>query len=148
LRAVTLDASVAVKWVIDDPYSEQALLLLSEGVKLHAPGHWLAEVANTLWARSRFNPVITMDQAAERLGWLSSLAVHQRDVGGLSQGALRIASALDITVYYSLYLEASRETGAPLITADGKLFERAQAARETVGLTVWIGDLTANWLTS
>jgi predicted nucleic acid-binding protein len=89
-----------------------------------------------------------MDQAAERLGWLSSLAVHQRDVGGLSQGALRIASALDITVYYSLYLEASRETGAPLITADRKLFERAQAARETVGLTVWIGDLTANWLTS
>jgi predicted nucleic acid-binding protein len=42
LRAVTLDASVAVKWVIDEPYSEQALLLLSEGVKLHAPGHWLA----------------------------------------------------------------------------------------------------------
>ena len=47
--SVVIDASVALKWVFDEPDSEAAEALRNE--ELIAPALWLAEAGNALWRR-------------------------------------------------------------------------------------------------
>ena len=48
---VIVDASVAVKWVVDEPDGDVAEALLEQ--RLAAPTLWLAEAANALWSKCR-----------------------------------------------------------------------------------------------
>jgi hypothetical protein len=48
---LVVDASVAVKWLVDD--SQAAQLLLDSNEKLIAPGFVLIEVGNVLWKKAR-----------------------------------------------------------------------------------------------
>jgi len=54
---LVVDASVAVKWLFEEPDSERAEALLAsageDGLKLVAPTILPAEVANALWKRMR-----------------------------------------------------------------------------------------------
>lgn len=45
-----VDASVAVKWLVREPLSHEASLLLTGEVSLMAPDLLYAEAANALWA--------------------------------------------------------------------------------------------------
>jgi predicted nucleic acid-binding protein len=57
-----IDASVAIKWVIDEPGTRQALDLLRH--TLFAPDLLMAECANIL--RKKAAPTNTMDGASDR----------------------------------------------------------------------------------
>ena len=46
-----VDASVAVKWVVEEDHSAKAMLLLGLDAR-HAPDHWRAEAVNVLWSRA------------------------------------------------------------------------------------------------
>ena len=59
-----IDASVALKWVLDEPGQEAADALLEE--ELIAPSLWLLEAANALWRRAQRGE-ITGEAASERL---------------------------------------------------------------------------------
>ena len=48
---IVIDASVTVKWVLDETRTDAALALQSE--QLVAPVLWLAETANALWRHAR-----------------------------------------------------------------------------------------------
>src|SRR5256885_7349326 len=48
---IVVDASVAVKWVLNEPRTDAALALCEE--ELVAPALWLAEAANALWRHVR-----------------------------------------------------------------------------------------------
>jgi predicted nucleic acid-binding protein len=65
LKEAVVDASVAVKWVVEEKHSAQATLLLNYDA-LHAPAHWRAEAANALWAKV-FRGDLTAADAEERL---------------------------------------------------------------------------------
>jgi predicted nucleic acid-binding protein len=54
---VVIDASVAVKWVVPEPGSERAELLLDRG--LVAPDLLFAECANILWEKVRRGELTT-----------------------------------------------------------------------------------------
>jgi predicted nucleic acid-binding protein len=47
VKATVVDASVAVKWVVEEAYSAKAALLLRCDT-LHAPDHWSVEAVNAL----------------------------------------------------------------------------------------------------
>ena len=53
MTGYVVNASVAVKWLVDEPQSEQALKLLENDLPLLAPELIFAEVANALWAMGR-----------------------------------------------------------------------------------------------
>jgi len=62
--SVVIDASVALKWVLDESGKEAADALLEE--ELIAPSLWLLEAANALWRR-RQREEINDEEAKERL---------------------------------------------------------------------------------
>ncbi|MBI1179048.1 MAG: PIN domain-containing protein [Alphaproteobacteria bacterium] len=114
-----IDASVAVKWTLDEPNSDEALLL-ARHVPLAAPGLLLVECANVLWIKSRRSE-ITVDQAQERYEQLASAPIDYLEDRDLLPAALSLSGRLDHPVYDCLYVAASVALQAPLVTADGRL---------------------------
>ena len=62
--SVVVDASVALKWVLDEPGKDPAYALLD--LDLIAPSLWLLEAANALWRITKRGE-ITSREALERL---------------------------------------------------------------------------------
>ena len=136
-----VDASVAVKWVVPEHGSEDAVLLLTEGSDLFAPGHWLAEVATTLWAKSRLKGVLTREQAAERVLWFRDLGIEETPIHDLITRATALSFELDLTVYDTLYLALAERLDAPLVSADRKLVDRARGDPGLARLSLPLSEL-------
>lgn len=51
MSSFVVDASVAVKWVVPEIYSEQARRLLGRNYNLLVPDFFFAEVGNVFWKR-------------------------------------------------------------------------------------------------
>jgi predicted nucleic acid-binding protein len=109
--AVVVDASVAIKWLLTEPYSPEALKLLSGAIALHAPDLFFPEVGNVLWKRVRAGE-ITEDKAKELLEWLAKLPIRLHSSLPLMLAAVEIACRYDRTVYDSLYLALAVREGA------------------------------------
>jgi predicted nucleic acid-binding protein len=141
VKVAVVDASVVVKWVIPEDHSEAALRLLTEGVELHAPGHWFTEVTTTLWATSAIKRILTREQATARVQWIKELIVDETPVRNLIVSATEIAFDLHLTVYDTLYLALSAQIAAPSVTADRKLYDKVKTDDRYADLVVWVADL-------
>jgi predicted nucleic acid-binding protein len=142
VKQAVIDASVAIKWAVPEAHSDNAASLLAEGTGLSAPGHWAAEVATALWAKSAIHGVLSRQQAIERMAWIESLMVEVVPVDRLIVAAMGIAFDLHATAYDTLYLALAEQSGAALVTADRKLYEKAKASSRFSDLIVWVGDLS------
>lgn len=125
---LVVDASVAVKWLIPEEYSQQALKLLkmlAEGVtELHAPLILKYEVYNAL--RTYVSRKIITAENAHRLSRIFSqieLRYHEPSWNVL-QVSLKQAIEYGITVYDAIYITLAQELDATLITADKHLCQR------------------------
>jgi predicted nucleic acid-binding protein len=121
-----VDASVALKWVVDEAGSERAVSLA--GRPLAAPSLWIAECANALWAKARRGE-ISSDEARKGLRALLAAPVLLVPTEELVGAAMDFALELDVTVYDALYLAAASNLTATLVTDDRRL----AAAAETKG---------------
>jgi predicted nucleic acid-binding protein len=128
-RAV-VDASVAIKWVVDERGSDLAARLTQ--AELLAPALLLAECSNALWRRVRLG-LMRPAEAAERLAALQSAPVALRADDELTPAALEIALRLDHPIYDCLYL-ALAEDGVPLVTADRRLLEKSRGDPQLAAL--------------
>jgi predicted nucleic acid-binding protein len=69
MSGYVVDASIAVKWLVTENFSEQAVRLLDEELTLIAPELLFAEVGNALWVMCR-RGIITKADFAEAVGVL------------------------------------------------------------------------------
>lgn len=129
-----VDASVAVKWAVDEDGHADAIALIAGGHDFLVPDFLLLEVGNVLWKKFRRGE-ITSEQATSALtavGDTLSGLVHS---WSLADRAFAIAMELDHPLYDCIYLAAAEEYGAKLITADNRLL-KAIAGRPFADLAV------------
>jgi len=127
MRTFVVDASVAIKWFLDEIHSEAALRLLDPTIERWAPDLIGPEVANVLWKKVRRNE-LSRDEAAEILAAFQAIGVQTVPSGTLLTAALRIAVELDRTVYDSLYVALAVARSCQLISADQKLISAVAAS--------------------
>ena len=112
-----VDASVAVKLLVDEPDSDAARELAANGQELHAPRLMASEVASALWRKARAGQIERADAGAA-MAALSDMPVRWNDDEVVSADAVRLALALDRPVYDCVYLALAHRIGATVVTAD------------------------------
>lgn len=128
MNRLVVDASVVVKWYLNEPGSSEARAVVGEPeATLLAPDLVVAEVAQVLWKRWRSLALESVD--AERiLSSLRAAPITLLPAEHLILDAWRLATATGATAYDSLYLAAAAGHEALLLTADQSLGQRALAA--------------------
>lgn len=117
---LVVDASVALKWVLDEPDSHLAQALAEGEEELLMPDFLLGEATNVCWLQARKGKW-TQDEAREGLALLRSL-VPPTATGDLDlhDVALDIGLAVDHSTYDTLYVAFAIATGARgVVVADG-----------------------------
>jgi predicted nucleic acid-binding protein len=135
--SVVVDASVALKWVLDEPGSDAAAALLNED--LVAPALWLVEAANALWRRARRGE-ISRDEAMERLSELYNAPVTTTSIEDDLVAAGELANALGHPVYNCVYLALARRENTWVITADRRFHAVVDQSADFRGLVRLLGE--------
>jgi predicted nucleic acid-binding protein len=117
---LVVDASVALKWVLDEPDSHLAQALAEGEEELLVPDFWLSEATNVCWLQVR-KRVWTPDEAREGLALLRDLlpptATGDFD---LHDVALDIGLTVNHSTYDTLYVAFAVAMGARgVVVADG-----------------------------
>ncbi|WP_417481754.1 type II toxin-antitoxin system VapC family toxin [Maricaulis sp.] len=118
MKTVVLDASVAVKWFVDDHLTEQALRA-AEIHTFRAPWLVLTETANGLWKYARRGDLDPADMEAALRHVEANVACVPDP--NLMRLAARLACQLDHPVYDCCYLAMASMVRLPLLTADKRL---------------------------
>ncbi len=118
--SLVADASVAVKWFVEEPLWQDARRLIERRETIYAPDLLFAEIANVAWKMVRRN-TIGRDQAATMVAGVSDPIVRVFPSSLLRERALDIAIDLDHPVYDCLYLACAERADAVLVTADTRL---------------------------
>ena len=116
-----IDASVAVKWVIEEEGSALASRL--QGVPCLAPDLISAECANILWKKVRRGE-ITGQEALLASRALAIADVTQVPMQPHRERAMVLALTLDHPAYDCFYLAVAEDAGSRLVTADARFLNR------------------------
>ena len=126
-----VDASVAIKWRLDDEeLVAEAMLLLDRfeagDIVLDAPRFIRYEVANSL-EQARRRGRLSGDGVVTSLRFYFALGIAAEDDSDEAvQLASRIASQLGTSVYDALYIAYAELRGYAMITNDMRLFRQVQ----------------------
>ena len=130
-----VDASVALKWVLQEPDSAQADALLSED--LSAPTYLLAESASVLSRKVRLGE-LGLEQAWHNMSLLRSVGVRLVGTLDLLEAALVLSVDLAHPIYDCLYLALAVEERSMLVTSDLQFAERVGQRRRDLAARVWV----------
>lgn len=134
-----VDASVALKWFLNEKDRDEAVDLLASDIALQAPDLILSEVANVLWQKTRRGQ-IAVDRARAAIATLNSIFPSWISSRELVPRAHDMAGELDHSVYDCIYLAAAEREAAVLVTADGEFAVKvaaSQYANLLVALATW-----------
>jgi predicted nucleic acid-binding protein len=138
---LVVDASVAIKWVLTEPFEREARALAESGENLIAPDWIAGEVASVLWKWDRRGDL----RPGEATAFLNEILAGPLDLhASLPEvpRALTLALELGHSVYDCVYLALAEREGADLVTADRKFFDRGKASKHRARFA-WIGDYRA-----
>jgi len=122
---LVVDASVAIKWVIEEPGTREALSLRRH--RLFAPDLLVAECANILWKKTRRNE-LTLQEALLAARLLERADIELVPMLALLEPATRLAIAMDHPAYDCAYLALAEDLSCDLVTADQRLRTKALPA--------------------
>jgi predicted nucleic acid-binding protein len=123
---VVVDASVALKWVLDNEDGSSRAIDLIETESLIAPDLWLIECTNVLVMKVR-RGLITAEEARAALASIEATPVRIVPARAHVAAAQAIALELNKGAYDSLYLAVAVSERATMVTADAAFFRAASA---------------------
>ncbi len=120
MTSVVVDASVAVKWVVEEADSDAAVDLAQ--YELWAPELMRVECANALWAKARRGE-LNDAEVVERTDALATVPMTLVSQEELLGDAVRLALELEHPVYDCLYLALAAQRETYVVTADRRFFD-------------------------
>jgi len=136
---LVIDASVAVKWFVVEPYSNAARRVLDtyQGTaSFHAPDILPTELANTIWKKQLFQGLTEAD-AKDILAAFRRVQIALVPAMALLDDAYNLAITHRRSVYDALYLALSLREKCPLVAADEKF---VNALTDFHSQVIWVGN--------
>jgi predicted nucleic acid-binding protein len=127
VKTLVIDASVAVKWVVEEEGTTEALALLRAS-KLVAPELLVAECANILWKKAQ-RKELTNQEAFLAARLLERAEIELLPTRPLLESTTHIAIELDHPAYDCLYLALAVANGWLFATADNRLVRKLRQGR-------------------
>lgn len=125
---IIVDASVVMKWFVEEELHAEAQRLKQVSAYLAAPDFMLLEVANIAWKKVRRGELSAA--AAMAIGAdLRSSPLLLLSTTALMNDALAMAIEIDHPVYDCLYLAAALRQRGICLTADRRLCTRIASTR-------------------
>jgi predicted nucleic acid-binding protein len=118
---MVIDASIAVKWVIEEEGTPQALALRRHA--LAAPDLLLAECANVLWKKVRLSE-LTREEAQFAAALLARADIELIPMRAHLEAATELAIALDHPAYGCVYIALAEAEDTRFVTADSRLLRK------------------------
>ena len=143
---LVVDASFAVKWILEEEYTAQAISALAEWHSHHtdvfAPTWFLFEITNVLYQRIRRGE-LTSDEALRLISESRQAGVQLIDYDEvLHARALELAHQFNLNAAYDAhYLALAERIDCELWTADERLWN---STRAELGWVRWVGELSPN----
>ena len=118
---VVMDASVLIKWYVDEDFTAEAEQLIDGRFELHAPELLLPEFGNILWKKCR-NDDLDENVAISSLASLRSRNIILHSNTTLLEPAFRGAQETGQSVYDWTYLSLAISLDCKFVTADRKFY--------------------------
>jgi predicted nucleic acid-binding protein len=125
---VCIDASLAAKWVLDEPDSRQALDFYLAQRSIEAtflsPAFMPIEVTNAIHRRV-VRGMLTPDEGDRLMALFLEFSVELASPDGLHQAAMALARVFSLPAVYDMhYVALAQIVGCELWTADRRLLNR------------------------
>lgn len=126
MTGYVVDASVVVKWLVTEEWSNESSGLLEAGLTLIAPELVFAEASNALWAMHRRGD-LSRDDLSDATDLLRSAPLSVPvSMRRLAAGAVRLAVDLGHPAYDCYYLALAMQEQYPVVTADARFHDRVR----------------------
>ncbi len=142
MSKLVVDASVAVKWFLDEDFSDTAINILTGDHDLLAPDFIHVEVGNVIWKHS-LKGRVTSQNALEIMSRLRGHGFNTFSAEPRCGAAIELALTYNRSVYDCLYLALAIERDAVMVTADERLVNALTGTPLEPHIT-WIGSFSGS----
>ena len=129
MSTLVIDASIAIKWVVEEGGTDLALALRQQA-RLIAPDLLVPECANILWKKVQ-RKELTKDEALLAARLLQSAEIELVPTRALLEAAARLAIELDHPAYDCIYLALAVENECRFVTADERLVNKIRQDKQS-----------------
>lgn len=129
MNTLVIDASIAVKWVVEEEGTPEALSLRHQA-RLIAPELLVAECANILWKKVQRGE-LSKDEALLAARLLEAADIELLPTRPLLVAATRIAIDLNHPAYDCLYLALATASDCRFVTADERFLRKLGEGRRS-----------------
>ena len=128
MSALVIDASIAIKWVVEEE-GTPAALALRHRAKLIAPDMLVGECANILWKKVHRRELLK-DEALLAARLLQVADLELLPMRPLFEEATRISIEMDRPAYDCVYLALAAASKCRFVTADERLVWKLRQSRD------------------
>ena len=128
MKTLVIDASIAIKWVIEEDGTPLARALRQKA-QLIAPDLLVPECANILWKKVQRNELVK-EEALFAARLLQSAEVELLPMRSLFEATTRMSIEVDHPAYDCIYLALAIESSCQFVTADEQLLRKLQRGRQ------------------
>ena len=141
MENVVVDSSIAIKWFVVEPHSEDSRKVLDGyqvgNLNLLAPDLINSEIGNIIWKKHRLQGLSTSD-AQEIIDAFQTISFTFTPTAGLLGEAYRLAVAHQRTVYDMMYVALSIREQCRFVTADDRMVNAiARTYPNVIGIANW-----------
>jgi len=127
VRPLCIDASIAIKWVIEETGTQEALAL-RERARLIAPDLLIPECANILWKKVQ-RKELHKNEALLAARLLQGAEIELLPTRSLLEATAQLAIELAHPAYDCVYLALAMERSCRFVTADDRLLRKIAESR-------------------